>query len=138
MKRTFFVWVAAGVLVAGAVAWFVWTPRGGDELQVQTAVVTRGLVARRITVAGSMQALRTVDVGSQVSGLISEINVDFDALVHKGQVLARLDPIPFQAALDNAKANLEQAKADPRRVRGGARRRADRNTIVAIAFWRRD
>jgi HlyD family secretion protein len=111
MKRTFVVWVACGVLVVGAAARFGWTHRGDDdEIQEQTAPVTRGLVARRIIVAGSMQALRTVDIGSQVSGLISEINVDFDALVHKGQVLARLDPIPFQAALDNAKANLEQAK----------------------------
>jgi HlyD family secretion protein len=118
MKRRFFVWLASGVVAIATVAWIGWTHRGNDEIQVQTAAVTRGSVARRIIVAGSMQAVKTVDVGSQVSGLIASIEVDFDAVVHKGQVLARIDPVLFQAALDNAKGVLDQAEGSVAQLEG--------------------
>jgi HlyD family secretion protein len=117
MKRRFLVWLVwlgcgALAIAAAAAARISWTRRASDQIQVQTVPVRRGVVSRRIIVAGSLQAVTTVDVGSQVSGLISSIQVDFDSTVRKGQVLARLDPIPFQAALDNAKGALEQAQAN--------------------------
>jgi HlyD family secretion protein len=61
---------------------------------------------------GTLQAVTTVQVGSQVSGTISELHVDFNSLVKKGQVLARLDPSLFQTQIEQAKANLVRSQAD--------------------------
>src|SRR5262249_32393023 len=68
--------------------------------------------ARRIIVAGTLQPVKSVDVGSQVSGTIQSLAVDFNSIVKKDQVLARLDPALFQASLDSARAMYEKAVAD--------------------------
>jgi HlyD family secretion protein len=71
-----------------------------------TAPVTRGNIVARVTATGTLSALVTVQVGSQVSGRIAQINVDFNSPVKKGQVIARIDPQLFAAAVENARANL--------------------------------
>jgi HlyD family secretion protein len=113
MKRAYFIWLgsAAAVLILAALAWFTLRQRG-EAFQVFTANVTRGSIARRIIVAGTLQPVKSVDVGAQVSGTIQSLAVDFNSMVKKGQVLARLDPALFQAALDNARAMYEKAVAD--------------------------
>ena len=66
---------------------------------------------------GTLQAVTTVQVGTQVSGTISELDADFNSLVKKGQVLARLDPSLFQTQIEQAKANLVRAQADLERLK---------------------
>ena len=81
MKRRFvvwLVWVACGAVAIAIALWVSRARRANDQVQVQTAAVMRGPVSRRIIVAGSLQAVTTVDIGAQVSGLISSIEVDFD------------------------------------------------------------
>ncbi len=84
---------------------------------VSAARVTRGDIAETVGATGQLQAVTTVQVGTQVSGTIQELNADFNSLVRKGQVLARLDPSLFQTQIEQARANLIRAEADLERFR---------------------
>jgi HlyD family secretion protein len=76
-----------------------------------TVTVVRDSISRTVTASGTLAAQDTVLVGSQVSGTIETLYVDYNSRVHRGQVLARLDPSSFQAALDQANATLSQVYA---------------------------
>jgi HlyD family secretion protein len=78
----------------------------------RTDAVTRGPVSEIVNATGDVSAIVTVNVGSQVSGIIDKLNVDFNSLVKKGDLLATLDPRLFQAQLEKANAQLESAKAN--------------------------
>jgi HlyD family secretion protein len=89
----------------------------------QTAVVTRGDLVQTITASGTLNPVTNVQVGSQISGIIQKIYVDFNSPVKAGQVVAQLDPATYQAnvlsaegELANAKANLELAQINARRA----------------------
>ena len=84
---------------------------------VTTAKVTRADLAETVGATGTLQAVTTVQVGTQVSGTILELNADFNSLVRKGQVLARLDPSLFETQIEQARANLVRAEADMERLR---------------------
>src|ERR1700740_2809340 len=109
--------ILAGVLVvAGRAAAFGLTR--GVQAQHFTARVERGEIRDVVEATGTINAVVTVQVGSQVSGTIARLFVDFNSQVHKGQTVALIDPALFQGALlqatadlENAKANLEGAKA---------------------------
>jgi HlyD family secretion protein len=98
------------LLLAGALA-FVWWSRkdaGGDYL---TDKVTRGTIEVNVSATGTVQAVTTVQVGSQVSGSVSWLGADFKSRVTRGQVVAKLDPALFQAQVDTARANVMNAQA---------------------------
>src|SRR6266496_340061 len=117
MKR-----VIIGLLIVGAVgagAGAIYVRRGGPEVQVQTSPITRGHIVDTVGATGTLQAVTTVQVGSQVSGNIAWLGADFNSIVHKGQVIARLDPSLFEAQVEQAKANLVKSKADVERNRVG-------------------
>ena len=84
----------------------------GEDLQAQTAEVTTGRIIRRVLVSGTVEPARMVEVGSQVSGTIAAIEVDYNSQVKAGQVLARLDPASLQAQVAEADAGVAQAKAE--------------------------
>ena len=110
MKR-----VIIGLLIVGAVgagAGAIYVRRGGPEVQVQTSPVTRGDIVDTVGATGTLQAVTTVQVGSQVSGNIQMLGADFNSIVKKGQVIARLDPSLFEAQLQQARANLNQTRAN--------------------------
>ena len=69
-----------------------------------------------VTASGTIEAVDTVQVGTQVSGSIQSLGADFNSIVKKGQVLARLDPSIIQADIERAKANLLGAEADVERL----------------------
>ena len=77
-----------------------------------TVKIDRGAIRDVVDLTGTVNAVKTVLVGSQVSGTISKLNVDFNSRVHTGQVIALIDPALFQGALDQTKADLESAKAN--------------------------
>src|SRR4051794_27246204 len=79
---------------------------------VTTSAVTRGDVVESVGATGTLQAVTTVQVGSQVSGNIAYLGADYNSLVKKGQVLARLDPSLFEAQAQQSRANLAQARAN--------------------------
>jgi HlyD family secretion protein len=76
-----------------------------------TARVEKGNLRNTVTATGALQAVTTVQVGSQASGTISALYVDFNSVVKKGQVIAQLNPSVAKAQVDQARANLEQARA---------------------------
>ena len=76
-----------------------------------TAAVDRGEIADVVGATGVLQAVTTVQVGSQVSGTIKDLYADFNSNVKKGQVIARLDPSTFEARVAQARANVMAARA---------------------------
>ena len=107
-KRLLVVLAAFAVV---AVAGFYFWGRSADAAPYLTAKVERGNLRNTVTATGTLQAVNTVQVGSQASGTISALYADFNSTVKKGQVIAQLDPSVAQAQVQQAKANLQQAQA---------------------------
>jgi HlyD family secretion protein len=107
--------VIVAVLAAlGIGAAFLVKGRGAEGPKYRKEKLEKGNVVATVTATGTLSAVITVQVGSQVSGIISRLHVDFNSNVKKGQLLAELDPTPFQQAVDQQKANLEKAKVQAR------------------------
>jgi HlyD family secretion protein len=104
------------VTVTGLSAAAMFARRGSDAPAVATDVVSRGTILTTVTASGTLEAVDTVQVGTQVSGSIQSLGADFNSIVKKGQVLARLDPSVIQAEIERAKANLLGAEADVERL----------------------
>lgn len=103
--------IAAVVAAAVAVAAYLYFGKAPQESQYRTAKVERGEILDSITATGNINAVTTVSVGSQISGTIQQIFVDYNSRVRKGQVIAQIDPRLLESALLQARANLENAKA---------------------------
>src|SRR5689334_22572684 len=101
------VFAIAGVLVL-AIIWFL--ARREPPVRYTTAVADRGDVVQTVGATGALHAVVTVQVGSQVSGTIKELHADFNSVVKKGQVVARLDPSSFEAKVAQANANVVSAR----------------------------
>jgi len=82
------------------------------EINIETTAVSKGSITNTVTATGTIQAIKTVAVGTQVSGVISKLYVDFNSNVKKGQVLAQLDRTPLLASLEQSKSTVESAQAD--------------------------
>jgi HlyD family secretion protein len=110
MKRAVIGLLIVAAIGAGAGAYY--KLRGGPEVQVQTSPITRGEIIDTVGATGTLQAVTTVQVGSQVSGNIQWLGADFNSIVKKSQVIARLDPSLFEAQLQQTNANLSQSRAN--------------------------
>jgi HlyD family secretion protein len=104
-------------VLGGGGYWYYRYSRAPVAPTVTTAAVTRGDIVETVGATGTLQAVTTVQVGTQVSGTIQQLYADFNSLVKKGQVLARLDPSLFQTQIEQARANLVRAQADLDRLR---------------------
>jgi len=104
--------LAALIAAAGFLALRARASGGPQPPAYESAAVDRGPIAARVTASGNLSAVRTVAVSSQVSGRISELRADFNTRVARGQLLARIDPQPFQAAVKQAVANEAVARAN--------------------------
>src|SRR2546426_7870268 len=103
--------ILAGVLVA-AVLFLAFVLNRGIPAQHFTAKVDRGDIHDVVEATGTINAVITVQVGSQVSGTISKLSVDFNSRVRKGDLVALIDPALFKGAVQQASADLENAKAN--------------------------
>lgn len=83
-----------------------------QNFKFETVNVSRGNVSNTVTATGTIQALKTVAVGTQVSGVVSKIYADFNSHVKKGELLAEIDKAPLLSSLENAQAALDNAKAE--------------------------
>jgi len=119
------VWLVVLLLAGGlAAAGYYYFRRGQAETpDYQTTVVDRGEITQVVTAAGALNPVKNVAVGCQVSGQISKMYVDYNSQVKQGQVIAEIDPSTYQAAeqqaaadLDNSKANLELEEVEARRA----------------------
>lgn len=104
--------IAAAVLACAALAAYLYLWGGEEGAGYRTEPVTRGSIEASVTATGTVNAVTTVLVGTQVSGTIKEIYADFNSPVRKGQVIAEIDPGIFQAQVDQARANLLAARAN--------------------------
>lgn len=93
-------------------------------IQYRTVKIDKGAISKYVTATGTINPVRTVLIGSQVTGLISQLYVDFNSVVRVGQVVAQIDPVPFEhqvkkaeAALATAIASLEKAKVNSKNNR---------------------
>jgi HlyD family secretion protein len=114
MKRRFIAWVASLVLVAAAGfgAWRYRELHQPPPVTYQTTPLARRHIVGRVTATGTLLATVTVTVGTQVSGRIAKLRADYNSPVKKGQLIAKIDPLLFQAAVEQARANLESAQAN--------------------------
>src|SRR5918912_2137210 len=110
MKSALILLLFIAAVGGGGAAYYL--RQGKAEPVVNTLPVTRGDIVDTVGATGTLQAVTTVQVGSQVSGNISWLGADFNSIVHKGQVIARLDPSLFDAQLQQTRANNTQAKAN--------------------------
>ncbi|HEX3532564.1 MAG TPA: efflux RND transporter periplasmic adaptor subunit [Thermoanaerobaculia bacterium] len=104
--------VTAIVIVVAALVGLFFLRRGKDDggERYRTEVVDKGTVAQTVSATGALSAVTTVQVGSQVSGIISKLYVDFNSQVKKGELLAELDPTPFQQTVDQRRADVSKSK----------------------------
>jgi HlyD family secretion protein len=110
MQRKIVVMIAAAACVSvGLVAWAVVGGQAG--IQYRTAPVDHGDINVAISSTGNPNAVVTVQVGTQVSGVVLALFADFNTKVTKGELIARIDPAPFQAKVDQATANLDASRA---------------------------
>src|SRR5512132_2683727 len=116
-EKRYIVAFAAMVLVVAA--GFLFRSQQSTAATYLTAKVERGNLRNTVTATGTLQAVTTVQVGSQASGTISALFADFNSKVKKGQVIAQLDPSTTRAQVDQAKANLAQARASLVQARAG-------------------
>lgn len=113
--RSRLVWLAAISLLVLFVIYRC-SAGGDDTPEFQTDEVEKTSVISRVSTSGNLQALVTVDVGSQVSGRIQELYADFNSKVKKGEKIAKIDPALFQAAAVQAQANVQAARANVTRL----------------------
>ncbi len=105
-------WLIASLIVVAVAVFAAFRFKGSDQPKYFTAKVDRGNISQVVEATGTINAVTTVQVGSQVSGTISRLNADFNSRVKKGQVVAQIDPSLFQGSLLQAQADLANAKAN--------------------------
>jgi HlyD family secretion protein len=97
--------------LSGGGLWYWWTS-GTLPVQYKTALVDRGPITAIVTATGTINPVVSVQVGSQVSGKVSQLFADFNSKVVKGQILAQIDQKPFKARLSQARAAVKSAKGN--------------------------
>lgn len=100
------------IVLAAAALWYWRASRDDEAPQISTVSLSRGDVTQSVTATGIIQPVTSVEVSSQISGLISEVLVDYNTPVKEGQILARIDPATYQQLLLQARAALASSVAN--------------------------
>src|SRR5258706_3434607 len=127
-------WIVALALIGGGgYWWYAHRDSAGKKLEYRTTTIAKGDIIQNVTANGSLNAVTNVNVGAQVSGLITKLYVDHNSKVTNGQLVAELDPATYQARLTQAKADLAGAKAQLTLARVNAKRAAEllKNNLIA-------
>lgn len=111
--RKTILFVVLGLVVLGGVGFAIKTKLSGGEEKprYKTAEVDRGSIVQFVTATGTLNPVALVNVGTQVSGTVSEVNVDFNSRVQRGQVLLKIEPTLLQAVIKQTEAQLEATRA---------------------------
>ncbi len=104
--------IVSAVIIILALTVYFFLRGNNNEPQFRTEKVVKGDIVMAVTATGTVNPVTTVLVGTQVSGTIKEIYVDYNSPVRKGQLIARIDPTPFEAQVEQAKANLLSAQSN--------------------------
>jgi HlyD family secretion protein len=111
MKNRFVLILILSIIVLGAGGFFYFSNGSSADVMYRMEKVTRGDLQVVVTATGTLSAVRTVQVGTQVSGTIAKLYVDFNSTVKEGQIVALIDPTFLEASVKDAQANLQRAKA---------------------------
>lgn len=131
------IWSALILLLAAALAWMILGPKKVDYEYV-SAPVERGTVARVVSASGKLRALNTIKVGSEVSGQIAEVYVDFNSRVRRGQPLAVIDATRLNARARQAEAQVQLARAGLAQAEAALGRARSESATQGRDFARRD
>lgn len=113
IKKISSVWIIVGVIFAIAIlAWLLSGKKKDTTINFTTEAVAPTNIENSVTATGTIEAVKTVTVGTQVSGIIDKLYVDYNSVVKKGQIIAELDKQNLQSQLNSAKAQLSQAQAN--------------------------
>jgi RND family efflux transporter, MFP subunit len=112
------------VAVLAAAGWYFYNKRSTPPVEYVTATIARADVTQAVTATGTLQPVITVEVGSQISGIIDNVLVDYNSVVKKGDVVAHIDSSTYESRLRSAEAELANAKANHRLVQLNAERTA--------------
>ncbi len=104
--------IGLAIVVAGAGAWYTAGDTSSAQPTFRLAKVERGTLANTVTASGTLRAIVTVDVGTQISGQVRQLFADFNTEVKAGQVIARIDPSTYEAKVKEAEADLVIAKSN--------------------------
>ena len=116
MKK-FIVTIIVLAVIAGSVGAFYKYRTPAEEVKISKLAVARGDIIESVGATGTLQAVKTVQVGSQVSGNIKALYADFNSIVKKGQIVAELDPSLLQTQIEQARANVIRSQADLDRLK---------------------
>ncbi len=108
-RRSLWIIGGVGLLLAAGAALLL--RQGSDHTAYRTAAVERGEIVATVVATGTVNPVISVQVGSQVSGMVKHLSADFNSVVKRGQLIARIDPELFEARANQARASLESARA---------------------------
>jgi HlyD family secretion protein len=111
MKNSFVVGIIAVLVLGGTTGYYFYSKDGAEPVQFRYEKISRGDMQVVVTATGTLSAVRTVQVGSQVSGTLQKVNVDFNDKVQKGQIVAQIDPTFLEASVRDAEASLQRSTA---------------------------
>lgn len=112
MKKKTIILISVSVIVIIAILVYFLLRKKAEEITFVTSKVQYGAIAKSVTATGTIQPVDTVSVGAQVSGVVKNIYVDFNSVVKKGQLLAKIDPAIITAQAEESKANLAIARSN--------------------------
>ena len=104
--------IAAAVVIAAIVLWLVLRPSKGEGITLETTPTSRITIRNSVTATGTVEPVTEVEVGTQVSGIIDRLYVDYNDVVKAGQLIAEMDKVTLQAELESAQAELANCKAE--------------------------
>lgn len=109
--RKWWIWLVAVLLVAGGIAGFQWWQKKNAAPEYRTTKVEKGAITASVSASGTLTPVVQVQVGSQVSGQLKEVLVDFNSDVKQGQLIARIDPETFEYKVRQSQADVDAARA---------------------------
>lgn len=112
MKKKKLITIGGMILIIGVSAWFFQSCNAKTKINWQLAVAGRSSMSDMVSATGTVEPVTKVEVGTQVSGIIDKIYVDYNSVVKKGQLIAEMDKITLQAELESQEAQLASAKAE--------------------------
>ncbi len=133
MKKYRWVIIIGSVLILAALAWYFFFRTPEEVVVLETERVQYGTVSNSVTATGTLQPVDTVAVGSQISGTIKSVYVDFNSPVKKGQLLARMDKSLMEAQVQQYNAVLQQARANEVYQRSNYQRQQKLYSVGAIS-----
>jgi len=111
MKKKFYLYIIIVIIAIGTGSYFLFFKSDSEDITYRVDKITRGNIVVQVRATGTINPVRTVLVGAQVSGIIEKIYVDYNSVVHKGQPIAQIDSTFLYASVKEAEANLERNRA---------------------------